>query len=87
MRCPPGLIFDDLYQRCEWPGAGAQSPNQRLGRLRDKKSDNNKNSSKTEETKVKQLRLITTIKQLNTTSLSSTTVSPTNQNTTKLVEP
>ncbi len=50
MRCPPGLIFDDIYQRCEWPGAGSQSPNHRLGSLR------NKNSKK-------QLRLTTTVKQ------------------------
>jgi len=90
MRCPPGLVFDDIYQRCEWPGAGAQPPNQRLGSLRDKKFDENKNSTKT---KVKKLRLMTTTKQLNTTlttllssTSSSTTVSPTNQ-TRKLVEP
>ncbi|CAF4034358.1 unnamed protein product, partial [Adineta steineri] len=95
MRCPPGLIFDDIYQRCEWPGAGSQ-PNQRLGSLRNKKPDNDdKNSTKT---KVKKLRLMTTIKQLNltasstttllstTTTKPTTTVSSTNQ-TTKLVEP
>jgi len=91
MRCPPGLVFDDIYQRCEWPGAGSQSLNQRLGSLRDKKH-NDRNITKT---KVKKLHLMTTLKQLNgtsTTLLSSssttatTTVSPTNQ-TTKLVEP
>jgi hypothetical protein len=87
MRCPPGLVFDDSYQRCEWPGG--PSPNQRLGSLRDKKFDENKNLTKT---KVKKLRLMTSIKQLNTTSTTlsssslSTTVSPTNQ-TTKRVEP
>jgi len=89
MRCPPGLVFDDIYQRCEWPGAS--SLNQRLGSLRDKKH-NDRNTTKT---KVKKLHLMTTLKQLNgtsTTLLSSssttatTTVSPTNQ-TTKLVEP
>ena len=85
MRCPPGLIFDDIYQRCEWPGAsGPQVAGQRLGRLRDKKSDDNKNS-----TKVKKLRLMTTAKPSNTTltklpsstatSSSSSTVSSTNQ--------
>jgi len=86
MRCPPGLVFDDLYQRCEWPGNGL--PNQRLGSLRDKKMEDNKNSTKT---KVKRIRLMTTTKPLNTTlpsssSSSSTTVSPKNQ-TTKLTKP
>ena len=80
MRCPPGLIFDDVYQRCEWPGAGSQQANQRLGSLRDKKPDDNKNTTKS---KVKKIHLTTTIKQLN---LTSTTVSTTNQ-TTKLAEP
>jgi hypothetical protein len=37
MRCPPGLVFDDLYQRCEWPGAGSQLPRHRLSSLRNKK--------------------------------------------------
>jgi hypothetical protein len=94
MRCPPGLVFDDIYQRCEWPGGGAQSPNQRLGSLRDKNFDDNKNSTKP---KVKKLRLMTSIKQLNATSSttkllssssssSTTTVSPKNQ-TKKLAEP
>ncbi len=92
MRCPPGLVFDDPYQRCEWPGAGSQSLNQRLGSLRDKKFEENKNTTKP---KVKKLRLMTTMKPFNATSTtlsssssssSSTTVSSTNQ-TTKLVEP
>lgn len=79
MRCPPGLVFDDTYQRCEWPGA--LPPTQRLGSLRDKKFDEIKNSTKT---KVKKLRLMTSVKNLNTTttsspSLSSTTVSGKNQ--------
>lgn len=81
MRCPPGLIFDDTYQRCEWPGAQL---NQRLGSLRDKKFDDNKNSTKN---KVKKLRLMTSVKYLNTTSPTlspssssfSTTVSGKNQ--------
>jgi len=87
MRCPPGLVFDDSYQRCEWPGAPLL--NQRLGSLRDKKFDEHKNTTKT---KVKKLRLMTSIKQLNTTSTTlssstlSTTVSSTNQ-TTKRAEP
>ena len=34
MRCPPGLVFDDLYQRCEWPGMKNSSPNRRLGNFR-----------------------------------------------------
>jgi hypothetical protein len=93
MRCPPGLIFDDVYQRCEWPGAGSQPLNQRLGSLRDKQHDDNKNTT---QTKVKKLRVMTTLKQLNATLKSTTfssstsppltTVSSTNQ-TTKLVEP
>jgi hypothetical protein len=60
MRCPPGLIFDDIYQRCEWPGAGGNhSPKHRLSSLRNKK----------EQIKVekKQIRLMTTIKQRNST--------------------
>lgn len=89
MRCPPGLVFDDVYQRCEWPGAGSQSVNQRLGSLRDKKSNDTKTTTKT---KVKKLRVMsttsastitTTSKQMNVTA---TTVSSTNQ-TTKLAEP
>lgn len=91
MRCPPGLIFDDIYQRCEWPGAGPQPPSQRLGSLRDKKIDDNKNTTKT---KVKKLRLMTTMKPSNTTltklsstaaATSSSTVSSKNQ--TKSVQP
>jgi hypothetical protein len=82
MRCPPGLIFDDIYQRCEWPGGGPQL-NQRLGSLRDKKIEESKNSTKT---KVKKLRLMTTMKPINKTSTASssssssiTTVSAKNQ--------
>jgi hypothetical protein len=59
MRCPPGLVFDDLYQRCEWPGAGNQSPSHRLGSLR------NKNDQM--KTGKKQIRLMTTIKPQNST--------------------
>ncbi|CAF0933581.1 unnamed protein product [Didymodactylos carnosus] len=40
MRCPPGLIFDDLYQRCEWPSS--QQQQNVLGSLRDKKDINEK---------------------------------------------
>lgn len=81
MRCPPGLVFDDAYQRCEWPNAGSQMLHQRLGSLRDIKSDDTKNSTKSN---LKKLRVTTPIKQSNKTlppgSLSpSTTVSPTNQ--------
>ena len=90
MRCPPGLVFDDGYQRCEWPGAGSPIANQRLGSLRDKKVVEHNNSTKT---KVKKLRLMTTLKQLNATSTvvsasssPSATVSSTNQ-TKKLTEP
>lgn len=36
MRCPPGLVFDDLYQRCEWPKNGPQSPMHRLSSLKNK---------------------------------------------------
>jgi hypothetical protein len=94
MRCPPGLVFDDVYQRCEWPGAGVQSLNQRLGSLRDKKSDDHKNTT---QTKVKKLRIMTTLKHFNTTSTtfssssSPTTSSPlttvSSKNQTKLAEP
>jgi len=35
MRCPPGLVFDDGYQRCEWPGAGLSNPTHRLGSFRE----------------------------------------------------
>lgn len=63
MRCPPGLVFDDVYQRCEWPGAGAPIINQRLGSLRDKKSDDlNRTSLRNANVKVKQLRLMNTLK-------------------------
>jgi hypothetical protein len=37
MRCPPSLVFDDSYQRCEWPGTGAQTPRHRLSSLRNRK--------------------------------------------------
>jgi hypothetical protein len=72
MRCPPGLVFDDTYQRCEWPG----NPflNQRLGSLRDRKFDETKNSTKM---KVKKLRVMTTIKHSNTTSSPSSSLSTT----------
>jgi hypothetical protein len=65
MRCPPSLVFDDLYQRCEWPGNSNQPPNHRLSSLRNKKDQikNEKNQSS----------LMTTIKQINST------VSPSNQ--------
>jgi len=67
MRCPPGLVFDDLYQRCEWPGAvGMQASNHRLSSLRNKKDD-----IKNEK---KQMRLMTTIKQENSTVSSSNKV-------------
>jgi len=59
MRCPPGLVFDDSYQRCEWPSAGIQSPNHRLGSLRNKKDQM--------KTGKKQIRLMTTMKQQNST--------------------
>jgi hypothetical protein len=59
MRCPLGLIFDDLYQRCEWPGSDNQSPNHRLSSLRDKKNEIKKGK--------KQLRLMTTKQQQNST--------------------
>ena len=36
MRCPPGLVFDDSYQRCEWPINRIQSPRSRMRSLRDK---------------------------------------------------
>ena len=56
MRCPPGLVFDDLYQRCEWPGAGGQSPRHRLSSLRNRKDGK------------KQIRpMTTTIQQPNST--------------------
>ncbi|CAF1471049.1 unnamed protein product [Adineta steineri] len=59
MRCPPSLVFDDSYQRCEWPGAGVQTPNNRLRSLRNKKDQNN--------IKKKQFNSMTTLKQENTT--------------------
>ena len=60
MRCPPGLIFDDLYQRCEWPGAGGiRSANHHLSSLRNKKDEKKANK--------KQMRLLTTSKQQNAT--------------------
>ncbi|CAF1109060.1 unnamed protein product [Adineta ricciae] len=90
MRCPPGLVFDDVYQRCEWPGAGSQSVNQRLGSLRDKKPDDTKSTTKS---KVKKLRVMSTTSASTTTATTSkqmnvtaTTVSSKNQ-TAKLVEP
>ncbi|CAF4763326.1 unnamed protein product [Rotaria socialis] len=95
MRCPPGLVFDDSYQRCEWPGAGPQMINQRLSSLRDMKSEDNKNGTKTS---VKKMRLMTTMKQApkasSTVSTSSssfsspstTTVSSANE-TAKMVSP
>jgi hypothetical protein len=73
MRCPPGLVFDDSYQRCEWPGAGVQSPSHRLSSLRDKKLNKDKIKSKN-------LELMTTKKQQNST------VSPSNKRN-KIVEP
>ena len=92
MRCPPGLVFDDLYQRCEWPGAGSQGPTQRVGSLRDNKLDDNHSS----KLKLKKLRLMTTAKSNNATatatpsslssSSSSTTAATTNQ-TGKSVQP
>ncbi len=51
MRCPLGLVFDDIYQRCEWPGFGGQSAKHRLSSLRNKKNEK------------KQMRSMTTIKQ------------------------
>jgi hypothetical protein len=35
MRCPPGLIFDDSYQRCEWPGMDTKNPSHRLSSFTD----------------------------------------------------
>ncbi|CAF1478555.1 unnamed protein product [Adineta ricciae] len=58
MRCPPGLVFDDSYQRCEWPGANAQNPSHRLGSLRSKKQ---------------QMRTMSTMKQQQTTFTVSPT--------------
>ena len=58
MRCPPGLVFDDSYQRCEWPGANAQNPSHRLGSLRNKKQ---------------QMRKISTMKQQQATFTVSPT--------------
>ncbi|CAF3242334.1 unnamed protein product [Rotaria sp. Silwood2] len=57
MRCPPGLVFDDLYQRCEWPGAGGgiQLPNHRLSSLRNKQDQI--------INEMKQMNFMTTIKQ------------------------
>ncbi|CAF4998923.1 unnamed protein product, partial [Rotaria socialis] len=55
MRCPPGLTFDDLYQRCEWPRNGSQPPMHRLGSLKNKPEQiNNENIP---------ISLMTTIKQ------------------------
>ena len=100
MRCPPGLVFDDLYQRCEWPSLGSPLPHQRLGSLRDKKSNDGKNGTKS---KIKKLHLMATLKQFTktatpltisvttttttatTTIIMTTTASSTNQ--TKLAEP
>ena len=74
MRCPPGLIFDDLYQRCEWPGAGGiRSTNHHLSSLRNKKDGKKANK--------KQMRMLTT----NVTSKQrNSTVTPMMK---KLVEP
>jgi hypothetical protein len=89
MRCPPGLVFDDVYQRCEWPGAGTPSINQRLGSLRDRKFDEiNKTIHKSGKLKVKQPRLLTSTKQSNSTlTRVSTSTSVSSSNTTKFVEP
>jgi hypothetical protein len=59
MRCPLGLVFDDLYQRCEWPGVGSQSTKHRLGSLRNKKPEG-KNAKKA-------MLSMTTIKTKNST--------------------
>jgi len=63
MRCPPGLIFDDTYQRCEWPGGNNQSPGHRLSSLRNKKPEI-KNGKK-------HLRLMTTKQQQENSTVSS----------------
>jgi len=55
MRCPPGLVFDDLYQRCEWPAGNNQSPSHRLSSLRNKKA------------KKQTVSMTTTLKQQNST--------------------
>lgn len=63
MRCPPGLVFDDVYQRCEWPGAGAPIVNQRLGSLRDKKADGaNRTNARMGKLKIKPVRLMSSMR-------------------------
>ena len=62
MRCPPSLVFDDLYQRCEWPGAGVQTPNYRLGSLRNNKEQLTNRKYQTP--------LMSTIQQQNSTESS-----------------
>jgi hypothetical protein len=63
MRCPLGLIFDDLYQRCEWPGVIIQATKHRLSSLRNKKSEA-KNGKK-------QMPSMTTIKTKSSTVTST----------------
>ena len=76
MRCPPGLIFDDLYQRCEWPGAGGiRSSNHHLSSLRNKKDEKKANK--------KQMRLLTTASS-SSSKQSNSTVMPMMK---KLTEP
>ena len=79
MRCPPGLVFDDSYQRCEWPSPGSPLPHHRLGSLRDKKSNDDKNGTKS---KIKKLHLMATIKQFTKTATPSTTITTTTTITT-----
>lgn len=65
MRCPPSLVFDDLYQRCEWPSAGVPSPNHRLGSLRNKQ-DLAKNEKKIIDFKTTMKQKSSTVSSMNT---------------------
>lgn len=93
MRCPPGLVFDDVYQRCEWPGAGSPNVGHRLGSLRDKKSEQiNQTTVKTGKLKVKQFRVVSNTKSpVNATSTTmrtaSTATTTQSNNVTKRAEP
>ena len=67
MRCPPGLIFDDPYQRCEWPGAGLQRSSRRLSSLRGQQYEHGRNGSGNDTQKIQPLRLMTTMKRATST--------------------
>ena len=67
MRCPPGLTFDDSYQRCEWPSAMGGGRQHRLGRLRDQTFIQEQMRSRNVTKKVKQMRLMTTTKRATST--------------------